>query len=780
MKGYSAGSKAAEYVLLVTTGYVCAYGLLSLFIPDGIVKANAFPMLACAAGVLFFPCFFQKAAKAAGIIAAAAAAVFIAYRVFAGGLLRVPAAGERLLGDVLAWLTGSVPVLLCVSSAAASLLAFFCGKSRLAVTVLWAANAAAGVILSLAGYKADLPVLLVITGCCGVLFARGDLRVAFAGASDGRRASDGHRASLRVTAAAAVVLAGSLAFTQLGFTGLRAAFGSAPKIDVGEVVLHVRNTLYPTTGFGDYHPDQLLGRPLTLDHTPVLEVQADGPVYLRGRIYDTYTGRSWRAAEPTGVDDAYHRSLSLSPAGYIDTGRGASGKDDPAALYMRSFRNYLNSLLESHTVTVTTKTQGQKYLFLPGTAIGDSTAGIGGQADLRRTYPDLETVKPLPGGTVYSFTYWQPDVESVDFQSALAKDLEMHREENLSLQEQSVSREMHAAYGSAKGLTARTTALAQSITKGCADEFQKAAAIERWLGEHCTYTLDPPQPGSGRDFVDTFLFVSHKGYCEHFATAMTMLLRASGVPARYVEGYASLDASESGPAEVTNAQAHAWVEYYSPLYGFITADPTPASVLLGTQTPEQENVSSSSETSSAVSKAASFSSVSSSPASSSVSSSGPRRAPPASPSGAASGKGAGPGVLGYLAAVGVAAALLLCLYAGKAAYRALWFAAVRRQSDRKMIASLYGRFAAVLTRLGFELPVSGTPQDLADLVRGRLPFGAVSFDRVTQLYQEVRFGERALTAGERKELFAFHRALPAVCRRKLGRLRYLLLFPLLH
>lgn len=65
------------------------------------------------------------------------------------------------------------------------------------------------------------------------------------------------------------------------------------------------------------------------------------------------------------------------------------------------------------------------------------------------------------------------------------------------------------------------------------------------------------------------------------------------------------------------------------------------------------------------------------------------------------------------------------------------------------------------------------------MVRGKLQFGAVSFDRVTRLYGKVRFGERELADSEREELIAFYKALPVVCRQKLGRLRYLLMYPIL-
>ncbi|WP_036738254.1 transglutaminase-like domain-containing protein, partial [Paenibacillus zanthoxyli] len=94
------------------------------------------------------------------------------------------------------------------------------------------------------------------------------------------------------------------------------------------------------------------------------------------------------------------------------------------------------------------------------------------------------------------------------------------------------------------------------------------------------YTLDTRVPPEGADFVDDFLFTEKKGYCVHFASAMTVLLRSSGIPARYVQGYApGRKAAGPGPQRymVTQGDAHAWVEVYFPGAGWVPLDPTPAS-----------------------------------------------------------------------------------------------------------------------------------------------------------------------------------------------------------
>ena len=70
---------------------------------------------------------------------------------------------------------------------------------------------------------------------------------------------------------------------------------------------------------------------------------------------------------------------------------------------------------------------------------------------------------------------------------------------------------------------------------------------------------------SGKDFATWFLNESDTGYCVHFATAGTLMLRALGIPARYVTGYYAT-AYANQTVTVTTDNAHAWVEYYSDLH----------------------------------------------------------------------------------------------------------------------------------------------------------------------------------------------------------------------
>lgn len=93
---------------------------------------------------------------------------------------------------------------------------------------------------------------------------------------------------------------------------------------------------------------------------------------------------------------------------------------------------------------------------------------------------------------------------------------------------------------------------------------EKARAIASYVRQSAVYdkNTDPMSEGAG-DFAMWFLGEGETGYCVHFATASVVLLRAAGIPARYVSGY-MLPARAGETEPVTGENAHAWAEYYVP------------------------------------------------------------------------------------------------------------------------------------------------------------------------------------------------------------------------
>jgi transglutaminase-like putative cysteine protease len=125
----------------------------------------------------------------------------------------------------------------------------------------------------------------------------------------------------------------------------------------------------------------------------------------------------------------------------------------------------------------------------------------------------------------------------------------------------------------------RIPQLAKQITERAINNYDRAAALERYLQTSFGYTLQLPS-SNVRDPLANFLFVRKRGHCEFFASAMAVMLRTIGIPSRVVTGFQTGEFNDlSGQYMVRASDAHAWVEAYFPDYGWVSFDPTPASAV---------------------------------------------------------------------------------------------------------------------------------------------------------------------------------------------------------
>lgn len=136
-------------------------------------------------------------------------------------------------------------------------------------------------------------------------------------------------------------------------------------------------------------------------------------------------------------------------------------------------------------------------------------------------------------------------------------------------------------------ITPRTRQLAESLTAGLPTPYDKVAAITEYLRRNITYSKEiEGNPAPGQELVDWFLFDSKRGFCNYYATAEVILLRAVGIPARWSIGYAQGQAVETGERRglaaeqitftVRHKDAHAWPEVYFPGIGWVEFEPTAA------------------------------------------------------------------------------------------------------------------------------------------------------------------------------------------------------------
>jgi protein-glutamine gamma-glutamyltransferase len=123
-------------------------------------------------------------------------------------------------------------------------------------------------------------------------------------------------------------------------------------------------------------------------------------------------------------------------------------------------------------------------------------------------------------------------------------------------------------------LDSRIPQLAAQISDSAYNNYDKAAAVEKYLKTHYGYTLQLPRSPVA-DPLANFLFERKQGHCEYFASSMAVMLRTLRIPARVVNGFRSAEFNDlTGNYVIRAKDAHSWVEAYFPGYGWITFDPT--------------------------------------------------------------------------------------------------------------------------------------------------------------------------------------------------------------
>lgn len=295
-----------------------------------------------------------------------------------------------------------------------------------------------------------------------------------------------------------------------------------PLMQLGASSLHDRPAA-ETTGLSSQPTlEATFGQPGSLQR--VLRLQnAHGQVYLRGIAYDTYAQGRWGP-----VFDTRHLSL-YSPA-------GGSRLAPPDAL------------------RVATLAPVRGVLFVPLQATGLfllSNDGYPVQQDLGNGGFSLHDMVPPPY-TVSFGALGSPPL----FRDTLSSE---ERARDLAVPDD---------------VDPRVLVLARQITQSSAGPAAKAADIQQFFLKNFRYSLTI-HPGPG-DPVSGFILGRQAAHCEFFASGAVLMLRAAGLPARYVTGYYAHEAEGPGTTVVRQQDAHAWAEAWIAPQGWTTLDATPA------------------------------------------------------------------------------------------------------------------------------------------------------------------------------------------------------------
>ena len=292
-------------------------------------------------------------------------------------------------------------------------------------------------------------------------------------------------------------------------------------------------------------------------------------------------------------------------------------------------------------------------------------------------------------------------------------------------------------------LPQRVRDLAEEITRDYDNAYDKTTALESYLRE-IKYNELIEAPPEGRDGVDYFLFDTHEGYCDYYASAMAVMARAVGIPARVAAGYSQGEHNpDTGAYRVKEKNAHAWVEVYFPRYGWVEFEPTAAEPLI--VRPKPPKVIEPSEDRDGFR--------------------GPDREMPFPDDEELLPEDAGEFAFGQAtrrqqAARWLGGLILLSIPAGLAA---LWMLRDRKQKGLKLVERVYERLCGFARRLGIQFQQHQTPHEYAAALITAVPEGQDPVQRITDLYVRERFSGREVNGQEAGE--AWQSLRPILWRR---------------
>ncbi len=277
--------------------------------------------------------------------------------------------------------------------------------------------------------------------------------------------------------------------------------------------------------------------PVRDDKTILLRIWSTEGRHWRGRTYDVYTGHSW-------MSDQIGTGTELAPSAREAGIRvfAIPRRPDSRRLGLRSFGYRIKAA--SPTLSLIYQA-GEARTVKVGTDALFQTAdgGLGAFNYLAEYEATAEESEATPE---------QLDASSVAYSEAI-------RRRYVSMER-----------------SPRLAALAEEATRGAVGPHAKAEAIRKFVSERCNYTLEARRVPDDRDAVEFFLNDSREGYCDLYASAVAVLARHAGLPARVATGFSQGEPDPEAPGAylIRESHRHAWPEVYFEGFGWRPFDPT--------------------------------------------------------------------------------------------------------------------------------------------------------------------------------------------------------------
>ncbi|WP_059044321.1 DUF4129 domain-containing transglutaminase family protein [Paenibacillus rubinfantis] len=322
--------------------------------------------------------------------------------------------------------------------------------------------------------------------------------------------------------------------------------------------------------------DTTLGDGFEFSYSPVMSIDTPVRSYWRGETRRLYSGKGWADLEEEGRDtERYRGAPNEDPLEHEQPGKVETMRVEQTVTmntdkeYPVLFGGYA---IESAELLDDRQQPDMRWAGKQAELFWNGYRNPGDLPDYPRKYKVVANIPLIPLEKLEQASY-----ETIYSEGA--------PEEYLQLP---------------NNLPQRVKDLAEEITAEGETPYAKMDLLQQYLRQNYEYTNKPDLTRKrSDDFVDSFLFEIRQGYCDYYSTAMVVMARSLGVPARWVKGYAPgsqpsdemmMRSPELGRAyNVSNADAHSWAELYFGDYGWIPFEATPGFVSPIMEAPEESD-----------------------------------------------------------------------------------------------------------------------------------------------------------------------------------------------
>lgn len=528
-----------------------------------------------------------------------------------------------------------------------------------------------------------------------------------------------------------------------------------------------------STGFSE--DGSRLGGNVSIDNTVVMEVESpESGIYLKGAVRDKYTGYSWdnnnyKLKNLGNMNELYYFNDDL-----LELSQGSKIISDDI--------NVLEEGFEKKSIKITYKKLDTKTIFIPSKVdnlILKTEEPL--EVDIN-PYGILSSKNSLHKNFEYTAELYKINKSNEEIYDLLRKssrglyggylaensidplDNNEFNQNVIRFSERSNS--IYHMYLQLPGsLPKRVNNLAFEITSSADNDYDRVKAIEEYLSQNYEYTLKPGSTPEDRDFVDYFLFDLKKGYCTYYASAMTVLARSIGIPARFVEGYVlPREYSSSGIYKVRNKQAHAWVEVYFEGFGWLPFEPTASFSGSLDNTLEEQNLNTENDQSQVVQNNNTNKENESSNDIVKEESSNNKKEKDK--------KIEIKSVLLMIFSRLIIISLLLWVFVIPYIKRRIIIYRLKKYPSKNRIAKIYKRFLRTFSIKDFKIKIGETPLQYAERIDETLGFNEITFRRITDIFNKASYSNASINKEEIQLIIDFYNTIPVYYKKKIGKVRY--------